>query len=539
MAVPQTPLNRQQLKDFAAARFVDNVMEAITPEDARDVVFSIIDSTGTLLDELGNKADLENGKLKLSQLPISASDLAGIPVWINTTIYGIGKQVTYQEKIWQSKINNNQNIPPSEGSAWKEISGSHIQNTDTQLQLPDGSVLTALYILQQLQAKIGIELINQPNGVLGLDETGLLDKSVLKNILDDLADSGNDVGWSIDQIKLYLEERLSSVTTINRAPVATIAARNALIASATPPLQDGESIWVTDATGDPTVTSGWAIYRYFQSGSTWEKVIEKESLDIDLSAYLTKVNAAAQGDYSPSAPADATAIGITLTSGIAKIAHVLDKILAKVKTLITSGDGSKYLADDGTYKTITSDPTMGGQVTGTASNATLLNSAVIGKLLTGLGSVSGTLLATDSIILGFSKVAYFITNIAATIRNTALTGLDTTLSGPIVATDTVLQQAGKTQKQFNDLAEELKIEFLPTVLTANILYTKKITFSSVASSNINSATISYKVNGGTARTALADVNTDIQATSGNYTLTITVALTSSTSSGLLNLTGKY
>jgi hypothetical protein len=58
--------------------------------------------------------------------------------------------------------------------------------------------------------------------------------------------------------------------------VADIAARNALTG-----LSAGDSVMVDDATGDATVDLGWAIYQYL-GASTWRKVAEQESLDIDV-----------------------------------------------------------------------------------------------------------------------------------------------------------------------------------------------------------------------------------------------------------------
>ena len=55
--------------------------------------------------------------------------------------------------------------------------------------------------------------------------------------------------------------------------VANITARNALTG-----LTTGDRVFVADATGDATVSSGWAIYQW-HSGA-WTKVGEAEGLDI-------------------------------------------------------------------------------------------------------------------------------------------------------------------------------------------------------------------------------------------------------------------
>ncbi|WP_371366318.1 hypothetical protein SRRS_07300 [Sporomusa rhizae] len=61
--------------------------------------------------------------------------------------------------------------------------------------------------------------------------------------------------------------------------VANIAARNAITGE---DLYDGLRVRVLDATGDPTVKSGWAEYVYDAATTTWIKLSEKESMDLVL-----------------------------------------------------------------------------------------------------------------------------------------------------------------------------------------------------------------------------------------------------------------
>src|SRR3954464_8029685 len=56
--------------------------------------------------------------------------------------------------------------------------------------------------------------------------------------------------------------------------VANITARNALTN-----LSIGDRVFVVDATGDATVTAGWAIYVY-RSAGVWTKMAEQEGLDV-------------------------------------------------------------------------------------------------------------------------------------------------------------------------------------------------------------------------------------------------------------------
>ena len=57
--------------------------------------------------------------------------------------------------------------------------------------------------------------------------------------------------------------------------VADITARDAMIG-----MTDGTQVRVLDASADPSVDSGWAIYSYVESTDSWSKIAEQESLDI-------------------------------------------------------------------------------------------------------------------------------------------------------------------------------------------------------------------------------------------------------------------
>ena len=60
--------------------------------------------------------------------------------------------------------------------------------------------------------------------------------------------------------------------------------------------------------------------------------------------------------------------------------------------------------DTNTYLTTISGIAAGGELSGTYANPSLVNSAVIGKVLTGLNVTGGTIAATDSILTAFGKV---------------------------------------------------------------------------------------------------------------------------------------
>lgn len=75
----------------------------------------------------------------------------------------------------------------------------------------------------------------------------------------------------------------------------------------------------------------------------------------------------------------------------------------------SGGTASQFLKADGsvdsnTYLTSISGITAGGELSGTYPNPTLLNSAVIGKVLTGVNITGGSVSATDSILTAFGKL---------------------------------------------------------------------------------------------------------------------------------------
>lgn len=83
--------------------------------------------------------------------------------------------------------------------------------------------------------------------------------------------------------------------------VATIADRNALAN-----LSLGDRVFVTDATTDATVSSGWAIY-VFRSAGVWTKVAEQEGLDVVVGGTdLSYTAGATNGIVASSSGADAT-----------------------------------------------------------------------------------------------------------------------------------------------------------------------------------------------------------------------------------------
>ena len=126
-------------------------------------------------------------------------------------------------------------------------------------------------------------------------------KEDLKNVLSDYKTHSDSIyvakvsgkGLSTEDFTTAEKNKLASAATLdanNKIPlanlpaefnavttVADIAARNALTGN-----YDGRNVFVTDASSDNTVSSGWAIYKYTASNTSWVKIAEGESLDLVL-----------------------------------------------------------------------------------------------------------------------------------------------------------------------------------------------------------------------------------------------------------------
>jgi hypothetical protein len=73
-------------------------------------------------------------------------------------------------------------------------------------------------------------------------------------------------------------------------------------------------------------------------------------------------------------------------------------------TGFVKASGTTISYDNSTYLTTISGITAGGELSGTYANPSLVNSAVTGKVLTGVNITGGTIAATDSILTAFGKV---------------------------------------------------------------------------------------------------------------------------------------
>lgn len=115
-----------------------------------------------------------------------------------------------------------------------------------------------------------------------LAETGAYDHSDIDQFINDATQyevttrRGQANGYaSLDANGRIPASQMPSSATAAVPNVADIAARNALTG-----MTDGVQVRVLDASADPSVDSGWAIYSYVEASQSWSKIAEQESLDI-------------------------------------------------------------------------------------------------------------------------------------------------------------------------------------------------------------------------------------------------------------------
>lgn len=144
--------------------------------------------------------------------------------------------------------------------------------------------------------------------------------------------------------------------------VATIAARNALTG-----LSVGDRVMVNDATGDATVSSGWAIYVY-RGVSTWTKMAEQEGLDVVVGGCdLTYTSGAASGIVVSSSGADATLPAATASIAGLMVPTQFNKLAFLTLTAATDLDAlrtASHAAATTTGSASTNPVTISGQAIG-------------------------------------------------------------------------------------------------------------------------------------------------------------------------------
>lgn len=99
----------------------------------------------------------------------------------------------------------------------------------------------------------------------------ILNSGFAESYVTDLAGNPKSIG-NTAMITSLIDNKIAGLNMLEI--VANIAQRDAL------QLTSNAMVLVTDATGDPTVTSGAAMYAYSAANDTFTKVAEYESMDV-------------------------------------------------------------------------------------------------------------------------------------------------------------------------------------------------------------------------------------------------------------------
>jgi hypothetical protein len=164
---------QQAFKDLYQLLLIDNITEEITPEQMRQLMEhinlsrAVLGLDGKILpehlpDNLGGGIPSggssqtvlfgdgwKNFADSVRQVQPAADQTSGIEEYDPLVAYTFPHQVKYSGRIWDAKLNVPAGQAPptlaatTENTYWRELSPSHVQNTDTAMRLANGTVVTA------------------------------------------------------------------------------------------------------------------------------------------------------------------------------------------------------------------------------------------------------------------------------------------------------------------------------------------------------------------------------------------------------------
>lgn len=198
-------------------------------------------------------------------------------------------------------------------------------------------------------------------------------------------------------------------------------------------------------------------------------------------------------------------------------------------TGFVKASGTTISYDNSTYLTTISGIVAGGELSGTYANPTVLNSAVIGKVLTGYVSGAGTITAVDTIISAIQKLNGNISAISTTftLGSTVITSGNTytTIAGLASVTSTTFIGALTGTASGNEVPLIFSTGLTRTVNTVTVNTTQNIT----TLSNLTVAGLVKTTSGGVLSSALlldADITSGTIANNKLVNSSITIGSTS-------------
>ena len=195
-----------------------------------------------------------------------------------------------------------------------------------------------------------------------------------------LVQQGTDLRkTTLSDMVTYMQDQLGTV----EYTAADITARDAT--SLTNTLSVGDRVFVTDASGDATVSSGWGIYRW--NGSSYTKIAEQETLDVSVTTNLGYTSSATNGTVTSSTGADATLpaatasiAGLLLPADFTKLGYISVTSAVDLNNdfiAASGGDTFSGTVDGGTSGNLAAQNTTVTNVTGTLSGSTHRNRNLI------------------------------------------------------------------------------------------------------------------------------------------------------------------
>ncbi len=258
----------------------------MTPEALKTLAIQLLTRNGS------DRVDDQDILTVISEIidQLGASKFEGLfNDWLSNQSYDIDHYSTFLNRIWKSKTNANLgNEPPSstsvnENTHWVEVSSASSNPVNEWKPGLFGSGLIMVFWNDNLYK---LTIGSRPFESVDID-TEITDGK-WQLLFDGQFAKSSDVG---DKTSLLTTDKTTLVAAINELQ-ALIQAIGGVSAKATniadrdtkkPALSDNQNIYVEDASADATVTTGWAIYKYLESLDDFIKIIEQESVDLDLS----------------------------------------------------------------------------------------------------------------------------------------------------------------------------------------------------------------------------------------------------------------